>query len=150
MLAICIYFERRSTCGRDYPFEKWRSLVRAFGVDHVYVIDRVDLPCFLPEFKSFDVIKSFDEIEWSGPIVFVDKDAPPNRETIPYLDYTIPDNALICFGGDSCGIVHAHPNKDTSIEGDWIYIPMADKYGIWAEQAAAVVLSNRYSNVSQG
>lgn len=148
MLAICIYFQRQSTCGRDYPFEKWRSLVRAFGVDHVFIIDKVDLPCFLPDFVSFDVVGSFNEIEWKGPVVFVDNHPPPNREPINYLNYDIPDDALICFGGDACGMLHALPNKPTDLVGDWIHIPMADKYGIWAEQAAAVVLSNRWSNVN--
>jgi len=144
VLAICVYFERRSGCGRDYDFEKWRHLTRSFAVDHVYVINHVQIPCFQPDLDSFTLVDSFEEINWSGRTVFVEKDIPPNRTAVPYFEFDHLDDEMLCFGANAKGMVQARPKVDTELDGDWITIPTASKYGLWDIQAATIILADRY------
>lgn len=145
MFALAVYFERRSDCGRQHKTEHWHNLARAFAVDHVFVIDRVNLPCFAPKFESFDVVQHLDDIEFDGQRIFVDNVHPPNRENFLLKDFVHPeDDVLYIFGGDAIGIQDINAGKETHQEGIWLQIETATKHGIWSEQAASIVLSDRY------
>jgi hypothetical protein len=144
VLALAIYFEKRHECGRQHKTERWRSLVRAFAVDHVYVIDRVGLPCFEPDFPSFDHITHLDEINFDGKMVYVDNVCPPNRTMFDLPDFRHPVGD-VCYvvGADALGIADVNHTKESEYEGLWLKIPTSTHHGIWAEQAAAIVLAHR-------
>jgi len=145
VLALAIYFERRSTCGRDHKTERWHGLARAFAVDHVYVIDHVHLSCFEPKFESFDVVESLSDIDFDGKWIFVSRVSPPNRELISLSDFHHPEgDVLYIIGGDAIGIRDINSGKETSQEGLWLKIPTKSDYELWAEQAGAIVLADRY------
>lgn len=146
MLALAIYFQRNSDCGRSHKTERWSGIARAFAVDHVFVIDRVNLPCFAPKFEcDFTVVESLSDIAFDGQRVFVDNVSPPNRENFQLNNFTHPEgDALYIVGGDAIGIQDINAGKETSEEGIWLEIPMATKYSIWAEQAGAIVLADRF------
>lgn len=146
MLALAIYFERRSSCGRSHKTERWRSLVQGFGVDHVFVIDRVDLPCFSPEFPSFSTVNKLDEITFDGDFVFVDNVCPPNRVHHTLPEFNHPANACYVMGADARGIADIDVRAPTEMQGDWVGIPTSTHHGIWSEQAAAIILSHRWMN----
>lgn len=145
MLALAIYFERRSNCGRDYKTERWNSLVRAFSVDHVYVIDRVDLPCFEPEFSSYEVVDRLQDIRFDGKFIVVDNVCPPNKPFYQLGRFTHPRNACYVIGADALGIPDIDHRFESDFRGEWLTIPTATQHSIWAEQAAGIVLANRYT-----
>lgn len=144
MLALAVYFEKRHECGRKHKTERWRSLVRAFEVDHVFVIDRTGLPCFEPQFPSFDVVESLGDIDFGGKYIFVDNVCPPNREKIMLDKFVHPEgDSMYVIGADAIGIADINSTLPSDQEGLWLEIPSATHHGIWAEQAAAIVLAHR-------
>jgi hypothetical protein len=144
VLEIAVYFERRSGCGKDYPIERWQTLARAFGVDKLYIIDLVRLPCFQPEAFNIEIVESLDDIVFSGDFVFVDNVCPPNRKPIELKYFNHPEDAIYVFGADSGGIRDINPKIPTERPGYWVNFATATHHGIWAEQAAAITLHERY------
>jgi hypothetical protein len=144
VLGIAVYFERRSSCGRDYPIERWQSLVRAFAVDKFFIIDCVRLPCFQPESQNLVVVDSLDEIDFPGDHIFVDNLCPPNRTLISLDDFVHPDDALYVFGADAGGLKEINHKLPTDRPGAWIHINTNTNHSIWTEQAAAITLRERY------
>lgn len=149
MLALAIYFERREDCGRKYRIEQWKNLVRAFGVDHVYVIDRVNIPCFQPDFKSQEIVGGLEQVSPKYKLVFVDNVCPPNRQKFDLREFHHPQGD-VCYviGADALGIADVDHRTDTDYEGVWLEIPVACHYGLWSEHAAAIVLSHRWSHAN--
>lgn len=144
MLSLAIYFEKRHECGRAHKTERWRGLARAFSVDYVFVIDRVGLPCFEPSFDDHSVIDSIDQIPNIWKLVFIDNVCPPNRNKIMLQDFKHPEgDTCYVIGADALGIADINHNKPSDYEGVWVEIPTATHHGIWAEQAAAIVLADR-------
>ena len=46
-------------------------------------------------------------------------------------------------GADALGIADVNHNKESEYEGLWLRIPTETHHGIWAEQAASIVLAHR-------
>lgn len=140
MFNLCFHAEKRSLDPDAITFAKWQAICDAFKVDHCYVIDDVGFPFKLRGLNSpRTIVNSFDEVP--GPYVFVEKNAPLNRTPVAYPDFIYPDDVTYCFGSDAQGMPYAWHEQETSIEGDWIYIPIDSS--LWADQAAAVILTDR-------
>jgi hypothetical protein len=144
VLGIAVYFERRSGCGKDYPVERWQSLVRAFAVDKFFIIDRVNLSCFQPESPNIDVVDSLDDIDFPTDYIYVDNVCPPNRPSYELKDFGHPVDGLYIFGADAGGLIEINHKQPTDRPGEWIHFATKTKHGIWAEQAAAITLYERY------
>ena len=145
MLELCFYAEKRSLNPDDLSFHRWRTICTAFGVDRCFIIDKtgmrehltdqlVNLPC------ESHIVDDFNEIDNGNPRVFVEKDVPLNRTAVPFYAHAPPADVMFCFGGDHCGMQQAWHEQETDFAGDWITVPAED--GLWADQAAAIVLAS--------
>jgi hypothetical protein len=143
-LLICP--DKRTSCDREIKLNKWRSLVQAFDVEHVYILPLGLSSCFSPNLDNYSIIESVEEIDCSYPKVFVEKDVPTNRNAIELTKYNHPADALYCFGSDSKGFRFAPPNKKTDLLGDWVTIPNCGRFGLWAQLSATIVLYDRVNN----
>ena len=75
-----------------------------------------------------DAMNSTSDVPW----VFVEDE--PTATSLP--DFTHPADVVYCFGSDRSGLNEIDRNL-----GDWLSIPTQS--ALWANQAAAVVLSHR-------
>jgi len=148
VLELCFFAEKRSLDPQDVTFQKWQSICSAFGVDYCYIIDRVKLPKWSARGlrTPHSIIHDFSELKADYYTVFVEKDAPSNKEPLPFYSYSHPDDALYCFGGDACGMSYARHGDETDLRGDWIYIP--SQSSLWSEQAAAIILADRWNRAN--
>jgi hypothetical protein len=144
VLDLCFFAEKRSVDAADVVFYRWQAVCTAFSVRHCYVIDLIGHPFRLRGLNTpATVIQDLSELPRGIPRVFVEHLVPTNRVPVEYRDFVHPEEAVYCFGSDSRGMLYAWHEAETDLVGDWISIP--SMASLWAEQAAAVVLADRYS-----
>ena len=140
MITVCFYIDAKERCGRQIRIDRWTTLADGYGVDQLIVIDMNDIECFQPK-ANVPVIKhkSLHDALAAYPdasVVYIDK----NQSHQSYEEYEHPPGDVIyCFGCDVGGF-----RGEAKREGDWITIPTDSKYELWAEQAALLVMSDRY------
>lgn len=105
-----------------------------------YLTNQLDnLPC-----EAF-IVDDFNEIDNGNPRVFIERDVPLNRTSIPHTEYVHLSDAMYCFGGNACGMRHASHERETEYAGDWVHVEGVTE-SLWADQAAAVILAHRSVN----
>lgn len=142
MLELCFFVEKRSLDPAEITFYRWQTLCTAFGVEHCFLINKAQDLDWRPNGLStkHTIVNDFLEIPDEKNFVFVEKDVPINRTAVFLSDFTHPADVVYCFGGNACGMPYAWHEQETLLRGDWLTI---SPNGLWADQAAAVVLAHR-------
>ena len=146
MIALCCFVESRTSCGRQIDISPMWHLIREFGGDELLVIDYTNFECFDPErgadvpisrfYSLAEAVAARPDPRW----VFLEKDVPNGAVAISLPDYQHPKDAIYVVGADARGIVGA-----TAEMGDWVKVPVASKYPLWAAQAATIVMWDRWN-----
>lgn len=140
MLGVCFFIEPLSNCGRQIRTEEWRTLAESFGIDTLIAVNTTNFECWqFEDGPSFPDIKRVVEAYPNAKRVFVDKDGPV--EPTYLYSYQHPEEDVIYFFGANCG---GFRNQYKGIDGDWVQIHQTGRAGIWAIQAASIVMQDRW------
>jgi len=143
MFGVCFFAgEYRATSVQRPTFRDWSDLGKAFGADVIMWVTDPSQEELNPAYPFLDVqypnliqhadLSSAMDSTPGVPWVFVENDP----QAISLVDFTHPTDVVYCFGSDAKGL----DGVDRSL-GDWVSIPTVS--ALWANQTAAVVLSNR-------
>jgi len=145
MIAICFYAELADSAGARRRSWTWKALAHPFEVDKILCVDEFpDLPrgSDFNDVEVYDSLSAMKSAYPSATYVHVEAEAGTNL-----ADFTHPDptgDVVYCFGRNAGGF---KLDADQSV-GEWVHIGCHHEEdstdSIWADQAAAIVVSHRY------
>ena len=160
MIALAFHYEEYNHSvysGNPTELQIWRETVKAFGADHMILIDlhpqktgrnysNPDSDMGYARFDSLDEAVAGTNATW----VYLEDPRTLSSRSVPdatmLKDFVHPaDPVVYCVGPDSRGftVIHQDPRKFVSIETTWTPGPNGRPRTSWSLGAAAIVLYDR-------
>jgi hypothetical protein len=136
MLTIVYHADlyRDTMLGRRVTAREWGLMAKAFEVDNIYCVDdegRAERSGRITRVSTIAEVEALHPEQW----VYVEH-MPGDPATL--TDFRHPADVVYCFGADSTGMLGKQRNQ-----GTWVTIATPNDGGLYADQAAAIILYDR-------